>query len=59
MMLIVPVDNAAGFAIHGSILAERPDIQSVAHSHSIYGKAFSILGRNIDMGTFGTFPYLL
>jgi len=37
--------NPAGLAIHGQILAARPDVVSVAHSHSPYGKAWSTLGR--------------
>lgn len=32
-------------------LAVRPDINAAAHSHSIYGKAFSTLGRNIDIAS--------
>lgn len=43
------VINAAGFAIHGSIHRTRPDIHAAAHSHSFYGRAFSCLGRNIDI----------
>lgn len=40
--------NKAAFAIHSRILAENPDIISAAHSHSIYGKAWSSLGRPLD-----------
>ena len=40
--------NPAGVAIHGQILAARPDVVSVAHSHSPYGKAWSTLGRLLD-----------
>lgn len=29
----------------------RPDVDAVAHSHSIYGRAFCTLGRNIDIIT--------
>ncbi|GFZ49256.1 hypothetical protein JCM24511_07375 [Saitozyma sp. JCM 24511] len=39
--------NAAGFAIHESIHRELPSVHAVAHSHSIFGKAFSMLGRNV------------
>lgn len=46
------VINAAGFAIHGSIHRTRPDIHAAAHSHSFYGRAFSSLGRNIDMTSY-------
>lgn len=44
--------NAAGFAIHGSIHRTRPDIHAAAHSHSYYGRAFSCLGRNIDLSNY-------
>jgi ribulose-5-phosphate 4-epimerase/fuculose-1-phosphate aldolase len=40
--------NPAAIAIHGQVLAARPDIVSVAHSHSIHGKAWSTLGRLLD-----------
>ncbi|MFV0316080.1 MAG: class II aldolase/adducin family protein [Microthrixaceae bacterium] len=37
--------NRAAFAIHAAIHAARPDVISAAHSHSVYGKAFSSLHR--------------
>lgn len=40
--------NAAAFAIHGAIHAARPDVVAAAHSHSVYGKAWSSLGRLLD-----------
>jgi len=40
--------NQAGFAIHSAIHKARPDVVSAAHSHSIYGKAWSALGRLLD-----------
>lgn len=40
--------NAAGFAIHSQIHAARPDVGAAAHSHSLYGKAWSSLGRLLD-----------
>jgi ribulose-5-phosphate 4-epimerase/fuculose-1-phosphate aldolase len=40
--------NQAGFAIHSAIHKARPDIVAAAHSHSIYGKAWSALGRLLD-----------
>jgi ribulose-5-phosphate 4-epimerase/fuculose-1-phosphate aldolase len=40
--------NQAGFAIHSAIHRARPDVVSAAHSHSIYGKAWSALGRLLD-----------
>lgn len=40
--------NAAAFAIHGAIHAARPDVVAAAHAHSVYGKAWSSLGRPLD-----------
>lgn len=40
--------NAAAFAIHSQIHIARPDVVAAAHSHSLYGKAFSSLGRLLD-----------
>jgi ribulose-5-phosphate 4-epimerase/fuculose-1-phosphate aldolase len=40
--------NQAGFMIHSAIHKARPDVVSAAHSHSIYGKAWSALGRLLD-----------
>lgn len=40
--------NQAGFAIHSAIHRARPDVIAAAHSHSIYGKAWSALGRLLD-----------
>jgi ribulose-5-phosphate 4-epimerase/fuculose-1-phosphate aldolase len=40
--------NQAAFAIHSRIHIARPDVTAAAHSHSIYGKAWSILGRLLD-----------
>jgi ribulose-5-phosphate 4-epimerase/fuculose-1-phosphate aldolase len=40
--------NAAAFAIHSSIHAARPDVIAAAHSHSVYGRAWSTLGRLLD-----------
>ena len=36
--------NTAAFAIHSAIHEARPDVVAAAHSHSVYGKAFSSLG---------------
>jgi ribulose-5-phosphate 4-epimerase/fuculose-1-phosphate aldolase len=51
-------DNAAGFAIHGAIHKLRPDIHAAAHSHTTYGRAFSVLGRNLDMASHGKFALI-
>jgi ribulose-5-phosphate 4-epimerase/fuculose-1-phosphate aldolase len=40
--------NGAAFAIHSAIHAARPDVISAAHAHSIYGKTWSCLGRELD-----------
>jgi ribulose-5-phosphate 4-epimerase/fuculose-1-phosphate aldolase len=40
--------NGAAFAIHSQIHAARPDVIAAAHSHSIYGKSWSALGRLLD-----------
>lgn len=40
--------NRAAFAIHSQLHAARPDVVAAAHSHSVYGKAWSTLGRLLD-----------
>src|ERR1700690_723226 len=40
--------NAAAFAIHSQVHAARPDVVAAAHSHSIYGKSWSSLGRLLE-----------
>jgi ribulose-5-phosphate 4-epimerase/fuculose-1-phosphate aldolase len=40
--------NRAAFAIHSTLHAARPDVLAAAHSHSLYGKAWSALGRLLD-----------
>lgn len=40
--------NAAAFAIHSQIHQSRPDVAAAAHAHSLYGKAWSTLGRLLD-----------
>ena len=40
--------NTAAFAIHSALHEARPDIVAAAHSHSLYGKAWSSLGRRLD-----------
>lgn len=41
--------NAAGFRIHAAIYRARPDVESAAHAHSIYGKAYSSFGKPLEM----------
>lgn len=43
--------NAAAYAIHHAVHVARPDVNCVAHSHSVYGQAFCTLGRELDMTT--------
>jgi len=43
--------NAAGFFIHSAIHKARPDIQATAHCHSIYGKAWSVFGKPVQITT--------
>ena len=40
--------NQAAFAIHSQIHSARPDVDAAAHAHSVYGKAWSTLGRILD-----------
>ena len=40
--------NGAAFAIHSQVHQARPDAVAAAHSHSVYGKSFSTLGRTLD-----------
>ena len=40
--------NQAAFAIHSGVHMARPDVVAAAHSHSLYGKAWSSLGRTLD-----------
>ena len=43
----MPVNRAA-FAIHSQVHKARPDVVAAAHAHSLYGKAWSSLGRLLD-----------
>lgn len=40
--------NRAAFAIHSELHKARPDVIAAAHSHSVYGKAWSTMGRLLD-----------
>jgi len=40
--------NRAAFVIHSAVHKVRPDVVAAAHAHSLYGKAFSSLGRTLD-----------
>jgi ribulose-5-phosphate 4-epimerase/fuculose-1-phosphate aldolase len=43
--------NAAAFAIHSAIHRARPDVHAACHAHSVYGKAWSVFGKELDMMT--------
>lgn len=40
--------NLAAFAIHAALHEARPEVVAAAHAHSLYGKAWSSLGRLLD-----------
>ncbi len=40
--------NGAAFTIHSQIHMAKPEVTAAAHSHSVYGKAFSALGRSLE-----------
>ncbi len=40
--------NTAAFAIHSQIHKHLPHVTAAAHTHSLYGKAWSSLGRPLD-----------
>lgn len=40
--------NRAAFIIHAAVHEARPDVIAAAHAHSVYGKAWSSLGRLLD-----------
>ncbi|KAG7778316.1 hypothetical protein KL930_002403 [Ogataea haglerorum] len=41
--------NRAGFKILSAVHKARPDLNVACHVHSVWGKAFSALGRKLDM----------
>lgn len=45
---VKPWLNRAAFAIHSRLHMARPGLNAAAHSHSLYGKAFSALGRRLE-----------
>ena len=44
-------DNTAAFMIHGAVHAAREDVMCAAHSHTIYARTWSAMGRELDMLT--------
>lgn len=43
--------DAAAFMIHSAIYKARPDVLCAAYSHSIYGRTFCTIGRELDIIT--------
>ena len=43
--------NAAGFLIHSAVHRLRPDVTAAAHTHSVYGMAWSSFARPLEMLT--------
>jgi ribulose-5-phosphate 4-epimerase/fuculose-1-phosphate aldolase len=43
--------NAAGFLIHAAVHKARPDVHAVCHAHTVYGKAWSVFGKPLEMLT--------
>ncbi|KAJ3540285.1 hypothetical protein NM208_g416 [Fusarium decemcellulare] len=41
--------NRAAYMIHHAVHEARPDVNCVAHSHSVHGRAFSTLGIPLDI----------
>lgn len=41
--------NKAGFKIHSELHRSRPDVWAACHAHTIYGKAYSAFGKELDM----------
>lgn len=41
--------NQAAYMIHHAVHMARPDVNCAAHAHSIYGRAFCALGREMDI----------
>lgn len=40
--------NGAAFAIHAQVHSTHPQINAIAHAHSLYGKTWSSLGKTLD-----------
>ncbi|KIW15497.1 hypothetical protein PV08_05543 [Exophiala spinifera] len=43
--------NHAGFLIHSEVHKARPDVHAVCHAHTVYGKAWSVFGKPLEMLT--------
>lgn len=49
--------NKAAFILHSTIHIERPEINAVAHAHSIYGRIFSATGQSLKPLTIEATPF--
>jgi len=43
--------NTAAYMIHAAVHSARPDVVCAAHSHSIYGRTYCALGKELDITT--------
>jgi len=43
--------NTAAYMIHHAVHTARPDVNCVAHSHTIYGRTFCSFGKPLDITT--------
>jgi ribulose-5-phosphate 4-epimerase/fuculose-1-phosphate aldolase len=48
---ITKLTTFVAYMIHHAVHTARPDVNCVAHSHSIYGRGFCTLGRPLDIIT--------
>jgi ribulose-5-phosphate 4-epimerase/fuculose-1-phosphate aldolase len=44
-------ENSCRINHRNSVHKARPDVHAACHAHSVYGKAFSVFGRELDMIT--------
>jgi ribulose-5-phosphate 4-epimerase/fuculose-1-phosphate aldolase len=49
--------NKAAFIIHSRIHHRRPDVNAIAHAHSMYGRIFSATGRMLRPFTIEATPF--
>ncbi len=40
--------NPVGLLLHSAVHKARPEVQAICHAHSVYGQAWSSLGRPLD-----------
>ena len=41
--------NKAGWAIHAAVHCARPDVNAACHAHTVAGKAWSAMGKQLEM----------